>query len=140
MFFSTEKIGVLYIHGRQSCAQISRADGRSETTIYNILKQRGTQMRSRSEANQAFPDFIFIGLYNIGLSCTQVGKLLDVHPTTVIKRFELKKFPLRGKEVASAIRYSNSEFKNFFEDESFSKNLFLLKLATTGYLEDMIDA
>ncbi len=139
MHLSGEKIAVLYIHGRQSCAQISRLDGRSETTIYNLLKDRQTTMRTRSEANQAFPDFLFMSLYNLGLSCSQIGKLLDVHPTTVIKRFELREFPLRSRHIANLIRYSNEEFDRFFCSEEFTKQLLLIKLATGNYLGDLID-
>jgi DNA-binding CsgD family transcriptional regulator len=139
MSLSTEKITALYVHGRQSCAQIASIDGRSETTIYNLLINNGIEMRNRSEANKVFSDFILIALYNLGLSCSQIGKLLDIHPTTIIKRLELNRFPLRSKKVAAAIRYSNEEFNEFFNDEEFVKQFLLIKLATCNYLGDIID-
>lgn len=139
MSLSTEKMNVLYIHGRHSFAEISRMDGRSETTIYHLLKNSGTEIRNRSEANQIFPDLVFIAFYNLGLSCSQIGKLLDVHPTTIIKRLKIIKFPLRSKQVASAIRYSDEEFTRYFENEEFETNLLFVKLATGRFLESLID-
>lgn len=139
MSLSRERIIALYIHGRQSCSQISKIDGRSETTIYNLIKDSGTNIRSRSEANQTFPDFVLISLYNLGLSCSQIGKLLEIHSTTIIKRLESIRFPLRSRHVASAIRYSNEEFERFFCNEDFMKYILFIKLATSNYLGDMID-
>jgi DNA-binding CsgD family transcriptional regulator len=139
MTLSTEKIAGLYIDGRQSCAEISKIDGRSETTIYNLLKEFGTNMRGRSEANQIFPNFVFISLYNLGLSCSQIGELLDIHPTTIIKRLKSINFPLRQRSVAAQIKYSSDEFREVFCSEDFMKHILLIKLATSNYLGDLID-
>lgn len=107
---STEKIGKLYIQGC-SCADIADIDGRSEATIYHLLKKDdNVAIRSRSEANHIFPDIILIHLYNLGLSCSQIGKLLNAHPTTIIKRFKTIHFPIRSREMAAKLHYSNDEF------------------------------
>ncbi|MHA2100687.1 MAG: hypothetical protein ACW99A_18615 [Candidatus Kariarchaeaceae archaeon] len=106
---STEKIVGLYIQGC-GCSDISNIDGRSETTIYNILKDTNTEFRSRSEANKLFTDDVLIHLYNLGLSCAQIGKILDIHATTIVKRFKLINFPMRSKEIAARISYSDDEF------------------------------
>lgn len=139
MALSTEKMNALYIHGRHSFAKIAKMDGRSETTIYHLLKDHGAEIRGRSEANQTFPDSIFMALYNLGLSCSQIGKLLDIHTTTIIKRLNAKNFPLRSKKVAAAIRYSDQEFERYFENEYFTTNLLFLKLGTGRSLESVID-
>lgn len=139
MALSVDKINTLYIHGRHSCAEISEMDGRSETTIYHILKNSGIETRNRSEANQVFPDFVFVGLYNMGLSCSQMGKLLGVHPTTIIKRLNARNFPLRSKKLASAIHYSDQEFHDYFENQEIETDLLFIKLATGRILGDLID-
>jgi len=107
---STEKMGKLYIEGC-SCADIADIDGRSEATIYHLLKNdKNVTIRSRSEANHLFPDIILIHLYNLGLSCCQMSQILNVHPTTIIKRFKTLNFPIRSKEMAAKLHYDNSEF------------------------------
>ncbi len=139
MSLSTEKMNALYIHGRHSFAKIAQKDGRSETTVYHLLKDCGTEIRGRSEANQTFPDSIFMTLYNLALSCSQIGRLLDIHATTVIKRLNAIGFPLRSKRVAAAIRYSDEEFNRFFENEDFTTNLLFIKLGAGRSLEGVID-
>ena len=103
----------LYEQGK-SCAEVARSDGCSETAMYNRLKALGVTMRSRSEANQIFPDSIFIALYNLGLSASQTGRLLGVDSSTVTKRLHILKFPLRSRNVASRVRYNNKEFQKYF--------------------------
>lgn len=132
MAISTEKMGILYIQGRQSVAQISEMDGRSETKVYHLLKDNGVHMRGRSEANQTFPDFVFRSLYNMGLSSTQVGRLLGVHSTTVIKRLSGMGFPMRPKSLAALIGYTDQEFNEFFCGDDVSGKLMLIEMATNG--------
>ena len=117
------KIRDLYEKHMKSCAEIAIVDGRSETTIYNALKVLGVQMRSRSKANQIFPDFLFITLYNLGLSSSQIGRLLGIHTSTVSKRLHHLRFPLRSRDVAIDIRYSENEFKHYFMNPKFLNTL-----------------
>ncbi|KKN98868.1 hypothetical protein LCGC14_0141090 [marine sediment metagenome] len=99
---------------RDSCADIAEIDGCSPTSMYNRLKSLGVKMRTRSEANQIFPDFIFVALYNMGLSVSQTGRLLGVDASTVTKRLHSINYPLRSRCVASKIRYTEKEFKEYF--------------------------
>lgn len=110
---SDEKITQLYLDG-ESCAAIARITECSETSVYNRLKIQGIKIRSRSEANKIFPDSIFINLYNMGLSTSQIGKLLGVNPSTITKRLHTIQFPLRFRNVASRIRYTEKEFRQYF--------------------------
>jgi len=119
----SDKIIHLYINKKMSCAEIARLDGRSESTIYNVLKAKHIQLRSRSQANKTFPDRVLIKLYNIGLSCSQIGTLLGVHPSTVIKRFKKCNFPVRNTRMAISIKYSNQEFKKYFYNNKFMSKL-----------------
>jgi transposase-like protein len=89
-------------------------DGCSVTSMYNRLKSLGTTMRSRSNANKLFPDSVFVKLYNVGLSASQVGRILGVDSSTVIKRLHMINFPLRSRRVASQIRYTEEEFRRYF--------------------------
>ncbi len=114
MSLSDKKICNLYVLDKMSCLEISRIDGRSESTIYGILKHRKIKFRSRSEANQIFSTQLIVKLYNVGLSCSQIGRLLGIDSSTIIKRLQLLNFPLRTKSVAANIRYSETEFKKFF--------------------------
>jgi hypothetical protein len=113
MFLSDAQITELYSLGK-SCADIAHIGECSETTIYNRLKSLGVTMRNRSEANQIFPDCIFILLYNLGLSASQIGTLLGLDSSTVIKRLHKLNFPLRSGALARNIRYTNDEFKTHF--------------------------
>lgn len=108
------KVRELYEHDRLSCAEIARLGNCSETLIYNKLKLLKVKIRSRSEANKIFPDFIFIILYNIGLSTNQIGRLLGVDASTVTKRLHIMAFPMRVRQVASRIRYTEKEFERYF--------------------------
>ncbi len=123
MPFFADKIVDLYINQSLSCADIARLDGRSESTIYNILKAKKIKCRNRSQANKTFPNQFLIKLYNIGLSCSQIGKLLGLHSSTVIKRFKTCGFPMRDKKMATAIRYSEQEFKKYFYNSEFIQQL-----------------
>jgi len=98
----------------KSCAEVAALDGCSETSMYNRMRDLGVTMRSRSEANQLFPNSVFILLYNLGLSTSQIGRLLGVNSSTVTKRLHLLKFPLRSRRVASRIRYTEEEFNQYF--------------------------
>lgn len=113
MSLSDTTIIKLYSQGK-SCAEIAYLNNCSETSTYNRLKSLGITMRSRSEANQTFPDFIFIALYNVGLSTSQIGRLLSIDSSTVTKRLHTLRFPLRSRYVASRIRYTEKEFKQYF--------------------------
>ena len=62
MRLSDDQIIALYQVQKTSCAEIARQDGRSESTIYNILKDRGVKMRDRSEANQLFAQTFSAGV------------------------------------------------------------------------------
>ncbi len=110
---SDDSLVELYSQG-ESCAVIARRKRCSETSIYNKLKDRGVEMRSRSEANKVCPDFILISLYNVGLSSSQIGKLLQIDSSTVTKRLHSLRFPLRSRNIASRIRYTEDEFKRYF--------------------------
>jgi len=123
MPLSHGKICTLYTKRRMSCAEISELDGRSVATIYNILKKNKVRLRNKSKANKLFPDGVIIILYNFGLSCYQIGELLGVHPSTIVKRFKTLHFPLRNKRSAAAIRYSDEEFRRHFCDEKFLVSL-----------------
>ncbi|KKN70848.1 hypothetical protein LCGC14_0426310 [marine sediment metagenome] len=107
------KVMELYSKG-ESCARVAHSDGCSETAMYHRLKSLGITMRSRSRANQIFPDSLFISLYNTGLSSSQIGRLLGVDSSTVTKRLHTLKFPLRSRGVAFRIRYTEEEFKQYF--------------------------
>lgn len=122
MSLSDASVKVLYSHGR-SCDEIAQADGCSETTIYNRIKSYGIKMRNRSEANKIFPDYICISLYNLGLSVSQIGRLLAVDSSTVTKRLHTLRFPLRSRDVASRIRYSEDEFMKYFMISNFLDTL-----------------
>lgn len=98
----------------KSCAEVAKLDGCSETSMYNRMIDLEVTMRSRSEANQLFPNSIFILLYNLGLSTSQIGRLLGVDSSTVTKRLHLLRFPLRSRRVASRIRYTEEEFNKHF--------------------------
>jgi len=113
MYLYDAQITDLYLQGK-SCVEVARIAGCSATFIYNKLAAFGVTMRSRSEANQVFPDFLFILLYNLGLSSSQTGRMLGVNSSTVTKRLHTLKFPLRSRDVACRIRYSEEEFNKFF--------------------------
>lgn len=108
-----KQIVKMYDDGK-SCASIASFNTCSESAVYSRLKSLGVVMRSRSKANQIFPDSIFISLYNIGLSSSQIGRLLGIDASTVTKRLHLLKFPLRSRGVACRIRYSEQEFQRHF--------------------------
>jgi len=113
MLLSDEIVRQLYSQGK-TCAEVAHSDGCSETTMYNRLLLLGITMRSRSQANQIFPNSIFISLYNVGLSSSQIGRLLGVNSSTVTKRLHTIRFPLRSRGVACRIRYTEKEFKRYF--------------------------
>lgn len=106
-----------------SCADIAKLDGRSEATIYKILKKNNQKMRTRSQANKIFPDWVLLRMHNLGLSNSQVAKILGISTSTVTKRFNKLGYPTRSKRVASAIKYSNDEFRKFFYNPTFLSKL-----------------
>ena len=116
---SNTEILRLYNEEKRTCRQIALIDGRSDAHIYKILKSIGVQFRTKSEANKIFSDQIVINLYNIGLSARQVGRLLGVHPTSVTKRLYKLNFPLRSKNLAQKIKYTESEFQKYFMNQEF---------------------
>jgi len=107
---SDDKISELYEDGL-SCHAIAKIDKSSQTTIYNRLINIGVKIRSKSEANKIFPDIIFVRLYNLGLSSSQIGRLLGVDSSTVTKRLQSINYPLRSRTHALNIRYTEDEFK-----------------------------
>ncbi len=111
-----QKIVDRYTKLKHSCRDIAKVDGRSESTIYFILKNNSVSLRSKSEANKIFSDSILISLYNLGLSSPQISKILGIHQTTIVKRFKKIKFPLRMRDNAKAIRYTREEFKKYFHN------------------------
>ncbi len=119
MPFLSDKIVDLYCNERLSCAAIAEQDGRSESTVYNILRTKNIKCRNRSQANKIFSDQLFIKLYNLGLSCSQIGRLLGIHPSTVIKRLHRCQFAMRDRNMAKVIRYTEQEFQNFFCNAEF---------------------
>lgn len=123
MSLSNDKIYNLYNNESLSCAEIARTDGRSESTVYNILKTMGNRFRTRSQANKIFPNFVLINLYNMGLSYSQIATLLGIHASTLVKRFKVIGFPARPKSMATAIHYSDVEFKRFFYTEEILDDL-----------------
>ena len=102
-----------------SCFAIAGVDGRSQSTIYKLLRSRGMVFRSRSQANTLVPIELLRRLYNLGLSTSQIGRLLGLHPTTVVKRFRAHAFPLRLSATAAAVGYSEAEFRRFFCNRCF---------------------
>lgn len=125
MSLSDATVTDLYDDG-QSCADVARLAGCSETTMYNRLKALGVTIRNRSEANQIFPDFVFISLYNLGLSSSQIGRLLGVDSSTVTKRLHTIEFPLRSRGIACRIRYSEQEFQRHFMVPEIFEELMVL--------------
>lgn len=123
MPFLSSKIVDLYCNQKLSCAAIASLDGRSESTIYNILREKNIECRNRSQANKIFSDQLFIKLYNLALSCSQIGRLLGVHPSTVIKRLHTCKFAMRNRHNAQAIRYTEQEFQDFFCNTKFTDQI-----------------
>jgi len=113
VILSNAEICALY-HGGLSCQEISKTAQCSETTVYNILTLLGVKIRSRSEANKSFPDRVFVVLYNLGLSSSQIGQILGLDGSTVTKRLQSLDFPLRARGVAARIRYTNDEFRQYF--------------------------
>lgn len=112
----------LYTNRKKSCAEIAEICGCSESKIYTLLSRSNIKMRSRSDANKIFEDRIFIVLYNLGLSSSQIGKILGVNSSTVRKRLKKNNFPLRNKKIAARIEYTDEELQRFFLCPSF-KNL-----------------
>lgn len=119
MPFLSDKIVDLYCNQKLSCAAIAMQDGRSESTVYNILRAKNIKCRNRSQANKIFSDQLFIKLYNLALSCSQIGRLLGVHPSTIIKRLHSCRFAMRDRHNAKAIRYTEQEFQNLFCNTAF---------------------
>ena len=111
----------LYICDKKSCHDISLLDGRSESTIYNILLKNKVKIRNKSEANQIFNDAMLKFMYNLGLSLSQMAEVLGINSTTISKRFKLIDFPTRIPCQARGIRYTKEEFKRFFMNEDFKK-------------------
>lgn len=129
MALSDKEVVQTYSIGN-SCAEVAELDGCSATSMYNRMTGLGVVMRSRSEANQLFPNSVFILLYNLGLSTSQIGKLLGVDSSTVTKRLHLLKFPLRSRRVASRIRYTEKEFNKYFMVPNILDQLTQLVCAT----------
>lgn len=102
-----------------SCEAIAMLDGRSRNTIRSILLSEGVTIRSRSESNRRFPTHTAVKLYNLGCNAAQIGELLGVHQTTVVKRLRASGFPLRSHQVAMGVGFSDKEFSRFFLTDSF---------------------
>ena len=122
-----ERVINLYTVHKKSIKEISLIDGRSESTIYKVLIDNNVSTRSRSEANKIVPDNVLIKLYNLALSFSQIGRLLEIDPSTISKRFKLLGFDCRSRSVAKSIKYTDEEFNNFFYNEDFMNKLSLIK-------------
>ena len=109
----------LYCRQKLSCADISTQDGRSESTIYKILKENKVKLRNRSEANQIFDDCLLKFMYNLGLSLSQMAEILGIDTTTISKRFTMIGFPTRISCQARGVKYTKEEFKKFFMNDKF---------------------
>jgi DNA-binding CsgD family transcriptional regulator len=113
------KICKAYTEESLSCRAIARNLNISEATVYYILKSNGIKLRDKSEANKIFPDRVLINLYNMALSAKQIGTILGIHPTTVTKRLSKLNFPVRSKEMAQRIKYTEEEFQKYFMNQDF---------------------
>lgn len=113
----------LYVKSKKSCAEIAKICLCSETKIYSKLKSLGVDIRSRSESNLRCPDRYFVLLYNLGLSSSQIGAILEIDPSTVKKRLRNLEFPLRARSVASLIRYTDDEVRKFFDPKTIKQLL-----------------
>jgi len=111
----------LYLNKKLSCADIASQDGRSESTIYKILKENKVELRNRSEANRIFDDRLLKFMYNLGLSLSQMAEILGIDATTISKRFTLIDFPTRIPCQARGVRYTKEEFKKFFMNNRFKE-------------------
>lgn len=118
MHMPDDKVCSLYRSGL-SCAAIAEQDGRSETKIYFVLRHNKVKMRDKSTANMKCDTRIIVWLYNLALSIAQIGRLLGIHPTTVLKRLQSIGFPLRPRATAIAVGYSDEEFDRFFNNDAF---------------------
>lgn len=114
-----DEIIEFYINNKLSCAEIAKIDGRSESTIYKVLIENNIKLRNKSEANKIISDEKLIKLYNLGLSFSQIGKLLHIDSSTIAKRFKMLNFCVRPNDVAKSIRYTNEEFNRFFLNSKF---------------------
>lgn len=121
MVLSNQEIIDLYTNHHKSCAEIAFLGHCSETTIYNSLKKSDVLLRDKSEANKKFPDLICVKLYNLGLSVSQIAKVLMVDPSTIVKRLRLLNFPLRSRKTAMSIRYNKNEFNKLLLSQSQSE-------------------
>lgn len=114
-----EQICKAYTEDGLSCRAIARNRNISEATVYYVLKSNGVKLRDKSEANKIFPDRVLINLYNMALSAKQIGIILGIHPTTVTKRLSKLDFPVRSKEMAQRIKYTEEEFRKYFMNQDF---------------------
>jgi transposase-like protein len=106
-----DKIVELYTHGISGPA-IARILTVSESYVYQTLDDAGVQRRSRSDANKKkCSDYVIIALYNLGLSAPQIGRLLKLDASTITKRLHARRFPLRSRKMAAAIKYDADEFE-----------------------------
>jgi len=115
----------LYKKG-DTCNDISIKHNLSASTIYKILIENKVELRNKSEANKIVSDKVLIKLYNMGLSYSQIGMLLNINPSTISKRFGLLGFDSRCRSVAKLIKYSDAEFNRFFLNDEFLNKLLLI--------------
>jgi len=113
MSLDTKHIIDLYNKGF-SFRAIAKIDGRAANTIRKIILDNKIPIRSRSAAIRKFPTELAIVLYNLGLSAQQVGDILGVDQSTVVKRFSTINFPMRTRNVANDIGFSDEEYRQFF--------------------------
>jgi len=114
-------------NGGKTIRDISLIDGRSESSVYKILLNNKVKLRNKSEANKIVSDNVLIKLYNMALSFSQIGQLLDIDPSTVSKRFKSLGFDPRCRSVAKSIKYTDKEFNTFFLNKEFISKISLIK-------------
>ena len=103
----------LYVAGN-SASWIAQRDGRSSMTIYKRLKANGVTRRSRAESNRRM-DLTKAGkLYSMGLSTPQIGRVMGIHPTTVLKGLQASGFPMRTAVTGAEVAYSDEEVDRWF--------------------------
>lgn len=55
-----------------------------------------------------------IKLYNLGLSPSQISRLLKVDRSSILRSFYSQGFPTRSIDLSKRIRYSKQEFEEYF--------------------------
>lgn len=108
-----QDIAKLYQNGI-SAGTIAVRDGRSSATIINRLKAQNIPRRRRGDANRRC-DIITAGrFYDMGLSTNQIGHLMGLHPTTVLKALQAHGYPIRSVETGVKVAFDRDELERWF--------------------------